>query len=169
MKHVLTIFRMLIYIWLAGLFIFLSRVPTYLVEESLLFSNGLFALTAAFIYRRPEAANIYANCLVALLYAIYTDDGLNFGAFSLLALAYILHSTRPIYIKQTQIFAWLSTILLYAFILVAQNLILVISNSYSYSLYDLGQLILSFGILFPLFDLVIRIIFRTKRDGLIES
>lgn len=147
--------RGFLFVFGAGLIIYLQRMPNSFLNDGYYFQNGLFSWTAAFINRRPNSANLISVFLVSAYYALQMDEGMALGGMMLLALSMIITRIRLFNINNTFMFEWLVVSAIYMLLLIFQQLLLLIFLSPHYHISEIAWLIMTFFISYPILNLII--------------
>ncbi len=150
------IFRALFLILVSVVIMFIGNLPTDFTNPSMQISPWLFAWCGAFIICRPGSAGIFSILIVALLYAVYNDEGVALGAFALLMFCLIVQELREYFEFQSFPVEWVGMSLLFFAAQLGKNLILHIFFTNGFTIFELLKFTLIFAILYPIFNFIIQ-------------
>ena len=158
------IIRALIYAFICGVTFEVYRSNWHLSQNAYWFTNFHMAFTAAMINRRPGSIPLILVAFIAVIYALLSDEGMGLGGIALIVLAYVTHRLRPGLVRETFVYEWLTITGVYSAILIGQNLILLMTFGYSYTLTGLMILMASFLLIYPPIAFIIRVILKSRRE-----
>ncbi len=159
------ILRSCLFIFGAGFIIALQILPNNYGTNDLFFQHSLFVWCAAFLHRRPGSANDLSLVFIALLYALYIEEGLALGAIALIVFISILRYLRKFTLGLSFIVEIAITSGIYLLIIFIKNILLFAFLSPYFSFSQIITLFLSFIISYPVLNFIIVALVRSRKDG----
>lgn len=148
--------RALFFIFVSIIILFLGNLPTDFSTPSFQVSTYLYAWCAAFIICRPGSAGVFSCLIITLLYAIYNDEGVALGSFTLLLFCVIVHEMRDYFEFQSYFVEWIGMSALFLVVQISKNLILQIFFTHGFATITLLKFTVIFAIVYPLFVTIIK-------------
>ncbi len=154
-----------IYLGLGILLLLQAIIPLNLEATHIPGPDVLYAITMAYVIRRPEYAPLWAIVAIFFLRDVLTMAPLGLGTLLFLIATEIVRSNLQAFREYFFGIEWLWVSVIYGLILLVQTLILSLSVSFTPKFVDLLYQFLFTALVYPVIVLIMRYLFAIDRPA----